>query len=200
MAVRYCVLALLACLVVGGARAALPTLAKPGGPSIIEGLGDIAKLDQTTDFATVLAVGYVIGGASNFTFYNPDTMQTTVQTGKFKSWQCADANGTFNAIVELTTLTNGTQTAKTVCMFGEVYIIQQQFSWVQSETACPTQLPIDGYYTNTLYSLPQGATFECGDGGGDGEMSSSTDVGGPSPGMSTTSMTTDSFGVPPTSF
>lgn len=187
------------------AAAALPTLAKPGGPSIIEGLGDIAKLDQTTDFATgetqgskngfcvlwiepgqdacvprkacallrchistqlcafsidgpygeaaVLAVGYVIGGASNFTFYNPNTMQTIVQTGewlgglspstfpsfkinphlllvclhqnaclswqaapvettaagKFKSWQCADANGTFNAIVELTTLTNGTR-------------------------------------------------------------------------------------------
>lgn len=29
--------------------------------------------------------------------------------GEFKSWQCAPANGTFNAIVELTTTSNGTR-------------------------------------------------------------------------------------------
>lgn len=34
------------------AAAALPTLANSGGPSLFEGLGDIAQLDSETDFAT----------------------------------------------------------------------------------------------------------------------------------------------------
>lgn len=206
MVVRWCALVLLACLAAGGARAALPTLANSGGPSLFEGLGDIAQLDSETDFATVLAVGYVLNGVSNFTFYNPDTMKTMVQIGRYKSWQCNVANGTFNAIVEVTTLSNGTQNTRTVCMFGEVYLTQQQFSWVQSEASCPTVLPGAGYYTNTLYSVPRDATFECGDAddsGADGSSSSTTDLGGPGSGMSSSSMTgtTDSaFGVPPTAF
>lgn len=36
--------------------------------------------------AAVLAVGYVLNGVSNFTFYNPDTMKTMVQIGEPGGW------------------------------------------------------------------------------------------------------------------
>ncbi|KAL4439831.1 hypothetical protein ABPG75_002832 [Micractinium tetrahymenae] len=199
-AARWLALALLACVAAGGAAAKLPTLAKPGGPPVFEGLSDISRLDPETQFPTTLAVGYVLNGLANYTYYNPATMQTMVQIGKFQSWQCATAKGTFKAIVGLTTLSNGTQTRKTVCMYGEVYLMQQQISWVQSESACPEALPEDGsYHTTTLYSLDRDATFECGeaDGDADGYLSSSTDVGGPQGLTSATGPTSGDFGMAP---
>ncbi|KAI3431827.1 hypothetical protein D9Q98_010580 [Chlorella vulgaris] len=147
-------LALAACLA-ASAAAQLPALSTAGAPPFLSGPFN----EFSNDPYSVTAVGWIKDGTFVSTYPANGTAGGYVTVmGEYTSWQCGTENGTYQAIVNRTTIQpNGTRSQQLVCEYGSG-VGSDYIERAQQAGACPTVT------THTIQLLEAGTELQptCG--------------------------------------
>ncbi|KAL4853873.1 putative ribose-5-phosphate isomerase 4 [Chlorella vulgaris] len=147
-------LAVAACLA-ASAAAQLPALSTAGAPPFLSGPIN----EFSNDPGSVSAVGWIKDGTFVSTYPANGTAGGYVTVmGEYTSWQCGTENGTYQAIVNRTTIQpNGTRSQQLVCEYGSG-VGSNYIERAQQAGACPTVT------THTIQLLEAGTELQptCG--------------------------------------